>query len=261
MIKSYVYVNGDVVAKGEKDIEKVVSYCDNIGERFVVQNVIEYLEKQLAKDSKEVESKINDRECRVKNYKKLVPLTGALSVAVPLVLSGISVIGNHPETINIAFGDFSPYTATVVTITPVTIVLGQCLASLELFFRPSKGEIAGYEEMVKYEEETLDEQKNNLAILCGDNRRDNEPTQSNALVVYEVKDESALKRVKDNLKLRYAFGSHRDKIYEMYKTNTLLEAMKEHGFCDDAIADFMIFVQQEYAKNNDESVTLGKKNS
>lgn len=256
MIKSYIYVSGNIVIKGEKDIENVVPYYDNFKERFILENEIEFLSSSLAKDEKEYNDKIKNRESSWNFYKKIAPLTGVASIAASFVLSTVMLIGNRPEYVSTIYGNMEPYTGAVATSLPVTILVGQMFASLELVFRPSKKEIAGTYEMVRYEKETLENKQKLLLELEKDTRKVNESSYSESKVMQV--DDSQIKRHKENFKLRYAYGAHRNDIYEMYKNGTLLEEMKKQGFGEEAMADYMIFVEQEFSKVED--VSLTKKN-
>ncbi len=259
MIKSYVYVNGDVVAKGEKEIEKVVPYYDNIGARFVVQNEIEFLLTSLKNDEKKYNDKILSRASSWTSYKIIAPITGALSVAAPFAFSLVTFIGRHAEYVSTPFGNLDPYIGTVVTALPVTIIVGQMLAGLQLVFRPSKSEIAGSYEMVQYERETLENKQNELEKLEQDDRKENEPKCNNSTVI-KVDDSKQIKRHKENLILRYEFGARKDKIYNMFKNGTLWETMKNQGFLEESMTDYMIFVEQEFTKNEQEDLYLKKIN-
>lgn len=246
MIKSYVYVNGSVVTKGEDEIEAVVPYYDNIGTRLSVQNEIEFLSTSLKKDEKSYNNKISQRKSSWKLYKAMAPITGAISIATPIVLSGITLIGTSASYVSTYLGDLDPYTGTVVTLLPVTITLGQTLAALELVFRPSKKEIAGIGEMVRYEKDTLNQKQIELTNLEKDIRKINSQNY-NGYRIMQV-DDSQIKRHKDNFKLRYAFGAYKKEICEMYEKGILYEEMKKHKFCEEAMADYMIFLEQELSK-------------
>ena len=259
MIKSYVCVKGEVVTKGEKEIDKVVPYYDNVGARFVVQNEIEFLSASLEKDEKEYNRKIRERETRFESYKKIAPIAGAISVATPFVLSTVSLIGSSAEYVTTYLGNVSPYVGCVSITLPASILLGQTLAGLELIFRPSKKEIAGSAEMVKYEKDTLQLKQDELIELEKDTRKNNLPSNNNFDVI-RVDDSGELRRHKENLKLRYAYGAHRDKIFKMYEQGTLVENMVAYGFCEDSIADYVIFIEQKYSMKDEESVVLSKKN-
>lgn len=256
MIKSYIYVNGNIVTKGEKDIESVVLYYDNFKERFIVQNEIEFLSSSLAKDEKSYTNKIENRDSSWNLYKKIAPLVGVASVAAPFVLSTVMLIGNRPEYVSTVYGNMEPYTGAVATSLPVTILVGQIFASLELVSRPSKREIAGTYEMVRYEKKTLENKQKLLLELEKDTRKVNEANYSESGVMQV--DDSQIRRHKENFKLRYAYGAHRKDIYEMYKNGILLEEMKKQGFGEEAMADYMIFVEQEFSKVDD--IALTKKN-
>lgn len=257
MIKSYVCVDDKVVTKGDKDIESVVPYYDNIGARLVVQNEIEFLSNSLVNDEKKFNSKVSERESRLNYYKKLVPITGAVSVGAAFVLSAVPLIGNNAEYILTPYGNFNPYVGTLLTTLPASIVVGQILASLELVFRPSKREIAGLGEMVKYEKETLENKRNELARLECDTRRIH-AFSHNIFNIIKVDDSNQLRRHKENFKLRYAYGAYYNKILEMYKNGTLLEIMKNQGFGEESMSDFMIYVEQSITLEEN-PLTLAKK--
>ncbi len=257
MIKSYVCIDDKVVTKGDKDIESIVPYYDNIGARFVVQNEIEFLSKALDTDEKRFNSRVSERESRFNYYKKLVPITGAVSVGAAFVFSIVSLIGNDAEYILTSYGNFNPYVGTLLTTLPASIIVGQIFASLELVFCPSKREIAGLEEMVKYEKETLENKRTELASLECDTRKINRNTH-NTFNVIKVDDSNQLRRHKENFRLRYAYGAYYNKILEMYKNGTLLEIMKNQGFGEEAMSDFMIYFEQTISLEEN-SLTLAKK--
>lgn len=259
VIKSYIYVKGEVVAKGEKEIEKVVPYYDNVGARFVVQNEIEFLTSKLKKDEQNYEDKVIKRSSSWNAYKVLVPFTGAISVALPVAFNAVAY-GLASESVYTRLGNMSITNGVNCFFVPFFLIGGQILASTLLFLRPSKKEIAGSFEMIKYEKETLELKQKELEKLEQDESKENE-SNYNSSVVVKVDDSKQIKRHKENLILRYEYGARKDKIYNMYKEGTLWETMKEQGFLEESMTDYMIFVEQEFSKKVDNLVVLSKKNS
>ena len=157
---------------------------------------------------------------------------------------------------NTIMGPMSEYLAYSIPMSVGCVGFVQMLSLLGLSYRPSKKDIRGIEERIKYEKDMIDLFKNELEYL-NSNATSNRKDQVEDMVSYEVHYKSSLDYLNQSLKLRYAYGYNPDKMIKLCEEGTLFAALIEEGFSDDVVMDFTGFIERKIEENKKSK--LGKK--
>ncbi len=262
MIKQLMYVGGIVAYRTENEEHDAVDYVDNIEKRFIVRNGIEYLRKRIKEDNFNWKFKEESRVDNLKTYKVCAVVANATVTVLPIIASISSCINAGTNDINSIFQELKNNLGMYAYGFP----LGNLFSLIPLSTRPTLSVIAGYEEMCKYEEELLERKEKELEELEKDDTRTGWPDVNGKNVngkyfkVVNLDDSKEIKDIDDALKLRYYFGSEKDKVYKCLEEDFLFESLVEHGFSEEVINDFFAYVKQEHAKNKESLAVLSKKN-
>ncbi len=237
MNKSYMYTEETVVVTTDTGILPPIDYVDNIEHILKLENEIEFLRKAYEADNKALQDKYEQCDYRKKDSLKVFGFIAGVSIVTAIaskLLFPDSVLSHAALVTGAAFA-------------PTMSLVG-------LSFRPSKQDIRGYEEKVKFEKETigfLEEEKGFL---------ENNPSYSRlgnireGLVV-ELDSTFTLKYYEDAIKLRYEFGYNPDKFIAWYNEGDLALRLRAAGVADEAVMEFMSYVERQL----EEQVKLGKK--
>ena len=155
MNKQYMYINGTIVISDENGMKPAIPYVDNIEDVLVLENEIEFLEKCLKEDQEKLESKKNDRAYRTKDSKQ-ISIVGSI-IGVGAAFGVGQLVGlSHEEMTNTIMGPMSEYLAYSIPMSVGCVGFVQMLSLLGLSYRPSKKDIRGIEERIKYEKDMID---------------------------------------------------------------------------------------------------------
>lgn len=255
MKKNMVIVNDQVFVSEKDGINPGVKFTNNIVDRIVLKEIIDYLEKQIDLDRRELKHKKEEREIRLNDYKKFTLFTTGVSVIVPV---GISLIcGMHKTTVDSIFGETNGLVSFVSAMIPGALLLSQLLCSYGLTLRPSKYSINGIAEKLNYQITTLDDLKRKLNYL-------NEDTSSDKIKEYEqstpieIDVDTRLKYYQDSATLRFLYGSQNKKVLKLYKNNSLFAELEKKGFDEFAILEFILFVEEQIAQEKDDLINNGR---
>lgn len=255
MNKQFMYINGTIVISDENGMKPAIPYVDNIEDVLVLENEIEFLEKCLKDDQEKLESKKNDRAYRTKDSKQ-ISIVGSI-IGVGTVFGFGQLFGfSHEEMTNTIMGPMSEYLAYSIPMSVGCVGFVQMLSLLGLSYRPSKKDIRGIEERIKYEKDMIDLFKDELEYL-NSNATSNRKDQVEDMVSYEVHYKSSLDYLNQSLKLRYAYGYNPDKMIKLCEEGTLFAALIEEGFSDDVVMDFTGFIERKI--EDSKKTKLGKK--
>ena len=255
MNKQFMYINGTIVISDENGMKPAIPYVDNIEDVLVLENEIEFLEKCLKEDQEKLESKNNDRAYRTKDSKQ-ISIVGSI-IGVGAAFGVGQLVGlSHEEMTNTIMGPMSEYLAYSIPMSVGCVGFVQMLSLLGLSYRPSKKDIRGIEERIKYEKDMIELFKDELEYL-NSNATSNRKNQVEDMVSYEVHYKSTLDYLNQSLKLRYAYGYNPDKMIKLCEEGTLFATLIEEGFSDDVVMDFTGFIERKIEENKKSK--LGKK--
>lgn len=253
--KEYMVIEDKVIITDENGMRDPVAFTNNFKDIEIVESVIRYLEEQLQRDKGDLEAKKADRVWRLKEYKKNTLFATGASVVIPPVISLVAGLQN--QTMNTIFGEMNGAIGFSISMVPSLIIASQVLMSYGLCLRPSKSSLRGKEEKIKYEIQLLDELSEDLVKLKID-------TNSDQLADYKdnirgvIDDSTVMKFVKDSIGLRYAFGSQYKRIMKLYNNGRLCEYLVESGIENQAIKDFIQFIDSYvHDVNYDNELTKG----
>jgi hypothetical protein len=256
MNKQFMYVNGNIVVSDEVGMKPAISYRDNIEDILILENEIEFLEKSLKSDNEKLESKKEDRSFRNKDSIKISIIGSAAAVGVAFGMSHIAGI-SHEEITNTIMGPMSEYLAFSIPMSVGLVGFVQGLSLLGLSYRPSKKEINGLEEAIKYEKQMIEMFKEELQYL-EDRPTFDKKDKVEEMVSYNVHYKSSLEYLSQAIRLRYVFGYNRKRMINLHRDGKLFDELTENGFSDDVIMDFAGFIEN-YLDGQDVEVQLGKK--
>ena len=255
MNKQFMYINGTIVVSDENGMKPAIPYVDNIEDILILENEIEFLENVLREDQEKLESKNNDRAYRTKDSKKISIVGSIIGVGTAFGVGHLFRL-SHEEMTNTIMGPMSEYLAYSIPMSVGCVGFVQMISLLGLSYRPSKKDIRGIEERIKYQKDMIDIFKDELEYLSSHttcNRKD----QVEDMVSYEVHYKSSLDYLRESLKLRYAYGYNPDRMIKLYEEGTLPKALLDEGFSDDVIMDFTCFIERKLEENRESK--LGKK--
>lgn len=255
MNKQFMYINGSIVVSDENGMKPAIPYVDNIEDILILENEIEFLETTLKEDKEKLESKNNDRAYRTKDSKQISIVGSIIGVGAAFGVGHFMGL-SHEEMTNTIMGPMSEYLAYSIPMSVGCVGFVQMLSLLGLSYRPSKKDIRGIEERIKYEKDMIDIFKDELEYLSSHstyNRKD----QVEDMVSHEVHYKSSLDYLRQSLKLRYAYGYNPDRMIKLYEEGTLPMALLDEGFSDDVIMDFTGFIERKIEENKKSK--LGKK--
>ena len=242
MNKQFMYVNGTIVVSDENGMKPAIPYRDNIEDILVLENEIEFLESCLKKDSKKLETKQADRDFRNKDSKKISIVGSIIGVGAAFGLA--QVFGfSHEEVKNTIIGPMSRYLSFSIPMSVGGVGFFQMLSLMGLTYRPTKSELRGLEEKIKYEEETIKELKDELEQLIANSTCDRRD-EVQEMVSYDVHSKPYIDYLKESLKLRYSFGSDSNMMFYLYESGSLISTLESKGFSRDVIEEFHTFVGQ-----------------
>lgn len=256
MNKQFMYINGTIVVSDENGMKPAIPYVDNIEDILILENEIEFLEHCLKLDERALETKNDDRKYRNKDSLKLSLVGSAIAVGTTFGISHILGI-SHEEITNTVMGPMSEYLAFSIPMSVGCVGFVQVLSLLGLSYRPSKKDIKGIEEKIKFEKEMLAIFKDELTYLQENPTYDRKDTVED-MKSYEVHYKYSLEYIKEALRLRYAFGYNPDKFIKLYQAGELAPALDVEGFSDDVIMEFTGFVER-YLEEQAKEVKKGKK--
>lgn len=243
MNKSYRNINGSVVVLSDNGIELPRPYFDGIESVLVLENQIEFLQKKLLEDEKALTEKIDERGWRLEQSKMVMKAGVVIAPSFSLVMGLVSAAdANKLESLFDAVGAIVTRSVPMCFLYLIFFLL---FATYPTAIRPSLEMISGYEEKIKYEKETLSllnerliELNNNFSKAGTQNKTDDD--------LHVVDDKKAIKYLKDSINLRYSYGANNEVVMKYFAEETLVSKLKEEGFCDEAIADFVIFVEERW---------------
>ena len=240
MNKQFMYVNGTIVISDENGMKPAIPYVDNIEDILILENEIEFLKHCLKLDERALETKIGDREYRNKDSLKISLVGSAIAVGATFGLS--QILGfSHENITNTIMGPMSEYLAFSIPMSVGCVGFVQMISLLGLSYRPSKKDIKGIEEKIKYEKEMIELFKQELNYLLENPTYDRKDIVED-MKSYEVHYKYSIEYLKEVLKLRYAFGYNSDRFIKLYEEGKLAVTLTHEGFSDDVVMDFMDYV-------------------
>lgn len=260
MYKSYVVRHGDVFIKDDKGRVRAFTYTTNLDEKLVHANKIDYLENRLQDDEEKLSDLEYLRKIMLDGYVKTNACVAGFSFVAALVL-GVTARNSGVQVYHTLLGDMGALEAQL-KITMPSVILGVQPACMAYLYRsPSKEEISGMREVVRYEKEKLEEvQKIEIdtpLVGCNDNFYDEEN--------HIVQDEEEIGYLKDSINLRYFYGCDKQKVLRMYEDGSLFQLLYSYPrYCEEAVIDFIEFLESELQtfKEKDEiSKKMFKKSS
>ncbi len=251
-----MYVNGTIVVSDENGMKAAIPYVDNVEDMLILENEILFLEESLKKDEKSLKEKSEERVYRNK-VSKHISIIGSL-IAVGATFGVAQLAGfSHEEITNTVMGPMSEYLAFSIPMSVGCVGAAQMFSLLSLSYRPSKKDIKGIEEKIKYEKEMIRIFKDELEYL-GENPTYNRQLQVVETVSYDVHYKSSLMYLNEALKLRYAYGYNPNSFIKLFNDGQLPYSLSEQGFSDDVIMDFLSFMEEKI-KDNIKDSKLSKK--
>lgn len=256
MNKQFMYLNGNIIVSSENGMKPAIPYRDNIEDILVLENEIEFLESCLKKDSKKLETKQADRDFRNKDSKK-ISIVGSL-MAMGVAFGGSQLLGvSHDEITNTVIGPMSEYLAFSIPMSVGLVGFVQGISLLSLTYRPSKKELNGLEEVIRYEKDMIELFKEELQYL-EDRPTFDRKDKVEDMVSYDVHYKSSLDYLRQAIKLRYSFGYNPKRIIELLNKGELEVTLSSEGFADDVIMDFVEYVNN-YLDGHNIEMGIGKK--
>lgn len=255
MNKQFMYVNGTIVVSDENGMKPAISYVDNIEDILILENEIEFLERELKDDQEKLESKNNDRDFRNKDSKKISIVGSIIGVGAAFGVGQLAGL-SHEEMTNTIMGPMSEYLAYSIPMSVGCVGFVQMISLLGLSYRPSKKDIKGIEEKIKYEKDMIDMFKDELEYLV-EHPTYNRQNQVEEMVSYDVHYKYSLDYLREALKLRYAFGYNPDRMIKLYERGELPSVLLKEGFSDDVIMEFSGFIERKIEESKE--TKLGKK--
>lgn len=255
MNKQFMYVNGTIVVSDENGMKPAISYVDNIEDILILENEIEFLERELKDDQEKLESKNNDRDFRNNDSKKISIVGSIIGVGAAFGVGQLAGL-SHEEMTNTIMGPMSEYLAYSIPMSVGCVGFVQMISLLGLSYRPSKKDIKGIEEKIKYEKDMIDMFKEELEYLV-EHPTYNRQNQVEEMVSYDVHYKYSLDYLREALKLRYAFGYNPDRMIKLYERGELPSVLLKEGFSDDVIMEFTGFIEREIEESKE--IKLGKK--
>lgn len=227
MIKGYCHDGEQCMLVDNNDEISYVPYNDNMGEFLALQNQVEYLTKELDDDQKKIGSLL------YKDY------TGKEKFITNEVLAtGVAVVAGAAcffTTNNV------PYTLGTGAFCGGFITLFSSVSYLDSY---SPKKINAYRECIKYEKSLLDSKSKTLSEISKDDSNNYEENENNRADILAV-DDSELEFIKECIKLRYYYGYNKKRIIGMYKKGILFEVLKSLEYSDEAISEFLVYIERE----------------
>ena len=254
MNKQFMYANGYIIISDENGMKPAIPYVDDIENRLIVENQLIFLESELKKDQEKLDSKTKERKSRTQDSIELSLVGSAVAVGATFGLAHIFGF-SHEEVKNTIIGPMSQYLSFSIPMSVVGVGYVQMLSLMGLTYRPTKSELRGLEEKIKYEEETIKELKDELEQLIANSTCDRRD-EVQEMVSYDVHSKPYIDYLKESLKLRYSFGSDSNMMFYLYESGSLISTLESKGFSRDVIEEFHTFVGQrlELMNNKEEKV-------
>lgn len=240
MNKDYVYVDGKVIVRDEKDnyIEK--EYYDNLDKVLVKENLIEIIEEQIEKLT------IKD-EMSKKNKNKYIPLHMYNALLVTFGLPPLLIwysTGTNPymHTIDTFLGTFNE----VVFFNIISGILSLPIASSLTFvdysnFKDIKCEKEAIKTELKYLKLRLEKEKENLDSLQKDKTKIKDNFKFRTI---KVDDKNELDKLNKYINLYYELGYNKEKYYN-YFINGKLDKKMQKKYSEEEIKLMKDYFNQE----------------
>lgn len=234
MIKSYALEGNQYKLISESGVISYIPYRKDIERIITLQNQLEYLEQEFDEDNTFLEN----YKRREEFVKKDILNCGCGATAATI---GFAVI------VYMLAGSLEP------AFIAGSACGGFCFSSTAFAYlkQSYRRDIASFDEVVKYLLRVIPEKKAELAQMQqqDDTTKDNLMNPDNEEKSVPV--QQSLQALRDGVHLRYEYGRNKKKYLKMFKKNILSLSLHILGCSEDAIADFLIFMEQEYAKEQE----------
>lgn len=252
MNKQFMIVNGQVIVATENGFREPIPYTDNIEDILLFENEIEYLRRCLATDEKKYDEKNNERIYRNKDSKK-ISIVGSI-IGIGAVFGVSQLVGlSHEEIVDTVMGPMSEYLAFSIPMSVGCIGFVQMISLLGLSYRPSKKILSCYDERIEFEKEMIELLNDELERLK-QNVTSKNILQYKEMVSYPVRDEGSLKYLQDSISLRDMYGYDPVKIMSLYYRDELSFVLKNKGYDDNSIMDFLSYLDSEVRQKDIEEL-------
>lgn len=232
MNQEYVYIDGKVIVKTDKEIKKPISYYDNLNEVLIQENVIETIKECISTLEQESE-----------NYKKtnkkyhisfIIPATLLMTTILSPILFSILVSTNGAISCSLFL--------SAVFLPLATIAELQSYRYHKNLLKTEKG-INSQLDFLKNQIIVESEKLNNLKK---EKKLDKE---NNDFKVVEVSDLEKLKKLKEWLNIYFDLGYNCDEYYKYWQNGTLDVKLSEN------YDDEEIEVAKKYLKEKGPTLT------
>lgn len=224
-----IFKENDICAR--KISDNLKPYASDI---LKIESQIEFLQEQMTEDVKKKNELLAERRKRYEQSKLVaeIGLGGSASVSAVAALIGVDTISATVSNL------VTKSTPIFLTSLLITLLFSSYPCSLS----PSDDKINGFNEKIIFEQEYIEILQQKLEEI--------NKSFDNKQYVYDselhiIDDSENIKYLSDSIKLRYIFGSNFEKVKKYFNRGMLFKYLKEEGFCEDAIADFIIFVERK----------------
>lgn len=243
MYISYIATSDGVNARMHDGSIYFLPYDKTIEERLIYANRMIYLQNRFLEDNERLEYLIKTRKMNIKSYWKVSAILATAAVGISGLFC-LADLRSGVESYPLAFGRQSVL-ETHLKVTLPCLFLGTQPGSLSfLVHLPSKSEIEGFTEVVRYEKDTL---KGMSTQYIYDVRKEecNEVDTNKHILSFD----NEMKKLKEDINLRYFYGTCKEQVLRMYINGSLLNYFDTHPYySDEAIAHFMNFLGEEVTK-------------
>lgn len=247
MNKQFMLVNGKVIVSTEEGMKGPITYTDSLEDILAFENELEYLNKCLAEDEEFLKKQTEERISRRKSALKTTGIVGGAAV----VASGVCYLGCKAIP---GLADQVVVDQLITTICGVGVMFGPFLGWMEVKTGPTKNILSCYEERIAYEKEMIEIIGTELEEL-----RTNQATKNigkyEEMTPYSVRDKGSIEYLEDSIRLRDLFGYNRDKIMKLYYEEKLLFVLRDKKYDENAIMDFLLYLDSLSRKNHEEEVS------
>lgn len=253
MNDEYMYKNGEIIVRSEGKIKKSIPYQDNFEQILICENTIFYLKSKAINDTLKLNSLISSRSKNVKIFSILAPLTTGATVGFAVSIANLLTALVGTITIPTIVGDVTIVNAYLAASIPMVSLMSIGTTAQIITKGPSKKDILGYREMIRYEHESIEEYEHELELLKAENYRKNEYYKHNDSIFQPVPDRKQIRIVRELRELRFAYGQAKE--YYLHKNpDKLAHQLQKAGYLPETIAEFIMFIESKQNKLSEENI-------
>ncbi len=252
--KEYIIIDGKIIVHNGKEIAKIQPYTDEAINVLTVENLSMYLNNRLNRDCMLLENKKDERVSRLDDYKKISAISATTAVAASVV--AFPFIGISNDILSTFVGNVPLWAMYFSSIIPASLVVSQSISLINLSYRPSKKSINVLEETIAYEKSELLKIQDKLNELNSITSISKMP--ENIYEPQQIMYTTELKKLRDAINLRSSYAANKNHYKKAYEKGDLTDILSAVVKDKNVVADFIAFLDNEYANEQNDKITLKK---